>query len=356
MNLKLLLPGLIWPGANTPGMPDVTAGLALPSLERMLGSGKVTIAPRSSYLAELGRLFGVPDPLPVGRLRRLGEANRPEQTVEDSWLCADPVHLHFAREHLLLSDASGLEITPEEADALIDTINQFISAEEPALAGFERGAPDRWYLRLPADSVPAQFHPLEEAVGRPVSRFLPEGDQARRWQQIANEIQVLLHNHPVNQAREENGWPAINSIWFWGEDRDAPGSVGSDRSLGSTEPIAPTIEIHADEPVARGLAIAAGLTPLSVRQAPEGDARVVIDTLHRPALQLDLEGWRGALQALEQDWFAPLLEQVRNGTLKSVELIAPGDRASVTLTLTRADTWKFWRRPRTLRSLTPPDS
>jgi hypothetical protein len=31
-----------------------------------------------------------------------------------------------------------------------------------------------------------------------------------------NEIQMLLHEHPVNDVRQRRGRPVINSLWFWG--------------------------------------------------------------------------------------------------------------------------------------------
>ncbi|MCZ7655242.1 MAG: hypothetical protein M5R42_14705 [Rhodocyclaceae bacterium] len=53
-------------------------------------------------------------------------------------------------------------------------------------------------------------------TGRTIEPFLPQGDDAREWRRFINEAQVLLHNHPINMAREAEGRPTVNSLWPWG--------------------------------------------------------------------------------------------------------------------------------------------
>jgi hypothetical protein len=69
-------------------------------------------------------------------------------------LCCDPVHLHFARDTLLLADASGLAITRQEADTLMAGLNDTFSD----IGRFEAPAPDRWYVHLQERPAP-HFHP-----------------------------------------------------------------------------------------------------------------------------------------------------------------------------------------------------
>jgi hypothetical protein len=66
-----------------------------------------------------------------------------------------------------------------------------------------------------------------DALGGDMLAFLPEGNEARRWRSLANEAQVILHNHPRNQARLSAGLPPVNSLWFWGGGR-LPDSVHCD--------------------------------------------------------------------------------------------------------------------------------
>jgi hypothetical protein len=39
---------------------------------------------------------------------------------------------------------------------------------------------------------------------------------AKTCSSTCRRAQILLHQHPVNQARGERGLPPVNSLWFWG--------------------------------------------------------------------------------------------------------------------------------------------
>lgn len=334
VHLHLVLPGLIWP---TPHATAPAGELALPALERLLGLGERVALDARSAEAVLAGLFGVAaDALPVAALRRLGEADGEHADAAASWLCADPVHLQFAREHLLLTEYDAGELDQADADTLIAALNETFAD----LGRFEAATPRRWYLRLTA-ATRALLHPVGDVVGRPVAQFLPEGEDARLWQRTMNEVQIVLHNQPHNQAREAGGQRPVNSLWFWGAGA-LPATLA-----------APAPHIHADEPVARGLARRAGIAARSpeVQAALAGDSLVVLDALRQPALQLDLERWRDALATLERDWFAPLDAALASGRLKTLTLSAPGDRAGFTLTVRAGQRWKFWRKPLRLDTL-----
>ena len=69
-------------------------------------------------------------------------------------------------------------------------------------------------------ATPALVTPaLDTAAGRPLRELLPQGADAPRWRRWQNEIQMLLHAHPVNQARASRGRAAATSVWFWGGGR-----------------------------------------------------------------------------------------------------------------------------------------
>ena len=100
MQIQLLIPGLLWPVATLLGP---ASGLALDGLATLLGRGRRQVTAFEPYDRQLARLFGLRgDTLPMAALRRLGEADAPAPEPGSHWLCADPVNLSFAREHLLL--------------------------------------------------------------------------------------------------------------------------------------------------------------------------------------------------------------------------------------------------------------
>lgn len=338
MRIDLVVPGLVWPN---PGVSGLTTGLALPGLERLLGLGRVTQHGRMPIDTWLGKAFELPATrLPLGNLRRLGEPALPAPEANVNYLCADPVNLHFAREHLLLSALPEDEITAAEADALVASLNAFFLPLGDDIAGFEVATPERWYLKL--TKVPqTQFFALDDVIGRPVSHFMPEGADSRSWQRLSNEVQVLLHNHPINQAREAAGRRPVNSVWLWGD--------GDALSVPTRLPA----RVLSNSLLGRGLARSLGVACSDATGLPDGDAVIVLDELLRPGLFLELGTWREHLRRIEQVWFAPLLAAMKARRVTHLHIVAPGDRASLEITLRPSDCLKFWRGAVTLESVLP---
>lgn len=329
MHFELVLPGLAWPRG---GAAQAAGGLVLPALATLLGHAKVSWLPPVVPEIWLAQRFGARDArLPYAALRRLGEAS---PASDAHWLCCDPVHLHFARDKLLLADASGLAITADEANALIAGINDTFSD----IGRFEAPAPDRWYVAL-ADEPRPFFHPLPDVNGRPVQLFMPEGDDIARWARLANELEVWLYNHPVNAAREAAGQRPINGVWLWGA------------GFRQTPLTAPAPRIQAESAFARGLARHVGVEPESTERYLAGSGFAVVDRLHRPTLHVDEPAWQAAVTALERDWFAPLLAGLKSKQIRQLTLVAPGDKHSLRLDISAGDLWRFWRKPLPLASL-----
>ena len=107
MQLDLIIPGLSWL-ASYPGQHP-SHPLHLPALDALLGLSRGHWAPPRHTDALLADALGLRNDVSHALLRRSGEASPP--SPDGHWLCCDPVHLHFARDTLLLADASGLAIT-----------------------------------------------------------------------------------------------------------------------------------------------------------------------------------------------------------------------------------------------------
>lgn len=348
MLLHLVVPGLLWPRDS---IADVTRGLELPALHALLGRGRrarpeVQAEPdrRSTHGVRrpavsperwLCEAFGVrAEELPVGALRLLGEGHEPGA---DAWLCADPVHLRFSRNTLVVAGGGEPDLTRQEADQLVAELNVHLAEFGEFLAPH----PQRWYLR--AKRAPRIVtHSPAAVAGRTLEPFLPQGEDARDWRHLINEAQVLLHNHPLNAAREAAGRATANSLWPWGAGVLPAGAV------------APAPQVLADHPLARGLARLAGVpaAPLPPRaQDAVLHSLTLLETLSESAQSLDAAAWRSGLAELEGRWFAPSLAALKARRIHGLRLTALGDDATVDLTLDAGHLWQFWRRPKTLADL-----
>jgi hypothetical protein len=336
MHCRLLVFDLFWPDRD---FRDIYRELRTPALEQLLGKGRRR-AEAGSAEAWLCAQFDVDKQRdwPVAPYSLLADGGEPGV---HHWLRADPVHLKLEGNQLVLADSGIISVSQREAERITDSLNAHFS--EDGLS-FHPQRPDRWYLR--AEAAPAlETTALPDAAGRSIDALLPRGDDAQRWRARLNEVQMLLHRHPVNEERESAGKPPINSIWPWGG-----GKLQDSVS-------APCDTVWSSDPFAAGLAQAAhiatrnlpdGAADLLRASASEGVNLVVLDRLRGAAQYGDAHGWRECLQQLERDWFAPLLQALRQERVGMVSLHALGPAGMLSAEITRGDLRRFWRRVKSM--------
>lgn len=336
MHAEIVVPALLPRGNETP-YP------AMPALELLLARGRRASDERRSYEQWLGAACGrgEDDPLPAGALTLLAEGGAPGDAV---WLRADPVHLRLGRTDLTVVPAAMFSLDTQEADSFAEALNAHFETE------FELHAvrAKHWCAKIAA--MPRlSTHPTADVAGGDVDTNLPQGEDAKHWHALMNEVQMLLHRHPVNEARQARGVPEVNSVWFWGAGKlSEPATLAANFHWRS---------VTADDPLARGLALHAGrsaqLLPASadawLAQLPvEGRHLVVLDALRMPIAMGDTAGWSALLAELEARWFAPLLNALRSGRIGMLTLNAPDGREGLSVETVRGDLRHFWRRAKPL--------
>lgn len=341
MQLTLLVPELIWP---EPADTLALGQLAAPGFEWLDAHGAMTRAPHQPFETALADLFcqgAQAADTPFGALRLLGESGGIDANAarEGEWLCADPVHLRFHHERIVLADAGAFEISDDEAATLVADLNR----EFANVGSIHTATARRWYLKL-SPTVNPEFCPKSACAIAPLSAIAGrriDGDldgkptAITRW---LNEVQMFLHLHPVNEARQMKGQPAINSLWLWG-----PGALPAPADPGYAA-------VWSNNPLAAGFARAAGipcrpqpktLADLLAHASNEAQL-VVLDDLLPTVLYEDGEGWRRNFDTLERDWLQPQRAAL-GGPLTRVTLIAPTIYGKLQWTVGRGERWKFWK-------------
>ncbi|CAH2782874.1 MAG: Regulatory protein, RpfE type [Candidatus Burkholderia crenata] len=311
--------------------------------ERVIGEDFQRTLPHERWIA---RQFGVvneahgqaADEAPLAPYMLLADGETPGDTT---WAYVEPVHVRIARDHLVLIDPATLGMDDQEARTLFDVVKPLI--EDLGLT-IQAPQPARWYVAGPNLGTLAGTSPLR-ASGRNIEIWLPHeagtGERSRAWMKLQNEVQMAWFEHPLNEAREARGLPAINSIWL-----HAQGALGSVTS--------PFANVMSKAPATRGLALAADIVPqappesfaafMGSTTATDGRTLVEVDPFSAPFIEQDWARWNDAFGTLERDWFAPALAALENGTLGTLRLTLCSDTGSVSLTVTRGALRKFWRR------------
>jgi len=183
-------------------------------LQRLLAQAdRLTDGPRG-YLAGLEGYFACKAPqLPAAALTRellAGDA------ADATWLSADPAWVQPDMNGARLLACGQLQLSMDDAQSLADPLKPVFGDAGMLL---EVTSPDRWHLRLPANTPLPEFTAPEQALGEDLYLHLPQGPEGRRWRVLINEVQVILHQHPLNAERRAKGLSPINSLWLWGAGR-----------------------------------------------------------------------------------------------------------------------------------------
>ena len=325
-NCHILLPGLLRKEKNRAfSLPDAITLLCTRGRHESWSNIPDT---ESFLLAE----FGIPNQTGIGAITGLADGLDTEQ---DYWIRIDPVHLHLNRDQLILLDTKTFELQQDEADKLAHTINQHFKNEEFHIL---TPCPNRWYMRFNAEQNLA-FHPKNQVVGQSINPYLPTGEKGMEWRVLINEIQMLLFEHPVNEARETRGELTINSLWPWAQGR-LP--VIAKR---------PWERILSQNPLAAGLAALGGLEHMILPPTADrwidniqsGDLVILEDLLAFEQFD-DESAWNQAITNLEVNWFAPLLAALKSNRIDKLIFHPMSNSRVFHIETRRSDLWKLWRR------------
>jgi hypothetical protein len=195
--------------------------LRLPHLERLLArleAGASTPTdehslnlPHEHVLASCRRWPGADGRLPFAAAQARADGLSPA-AGEGGWGLLTPTHWQVGREQIVLRDPADLALDEAESRALWQVVHGLFHSEGWAL---HWGAPLRWYARH-ASLESLATASLDRVIGRPIDAWLPDRLAARHLRRLQSEAQMLLHTHPVNEAREARGALPVNSIWLSG--------------------------------------------------------------------------------------------------------------------------------------------
>jgi hypothetical protein len=107
---------------------------------------------------------------------------------------------------------------------------------------------------------------------------------------MTNEAQMLLHAHPVNEARDRRGELTINSIWLWGGGVSPEIFAGDFRAVWSTDPLANGLAQGAGLDAAQAPDTALQWLESMAQQGRDDHHLIVLDQLALPASHADRSG------------------------------------------------------------------
>lgn len=334
-HLEIILPFCIPPAALA---PDLLRQLHTPAFAKLIALASLgdiqqaedfcRLLPHESWLAGhflTGSRSGIaPSAAHLKELRQTSPANthfKMQQfgltPADGFWFTFNPVHIHIARDHLVLTDQRRLALSETEARALFEAAAGICAELGKQL---RYGDARTWFLRAD-DWQDLRTSTMDAACGHNIEIWLPQGAYAQAWRKLQNEIQMLWHIHPVNAEREMRGENIVNSAWLHG---------GSS----ALQTAAPALYTSYQ---ALAQAIATG--------NKQDDIRLLLDTLLEPALNNDWAAWLDAMHQMEADVFVPVLTALGKEDYTELSLIVTDAVQLARFKLNRRSLWKFWKKP-----------
>jgi hypothetical protein len=267
----------------------------------------------SSFFSALGMRADTP----VAPLALRGRGGDPG---DDYVVCAEPVHLEAGSGHAL-DVAVVSDLASADADTLVQMLDRHFAGDDVRFVP-KGGAP--WLARSAQASDVAMTTP-DGAHGAALAESLPRGRDAARWRRWQDEVAMLLHDHPVNRAREAGEMATVNAIWFFGGGRlrdvgDVPQVVVGDATGFVGDVVRGLARLRAD----RGLA-ARGATTSPREDGTSRNTRFAVDVAEAGTEEVALDRALAGLEARHVD---------------AVHLVAGGRAGAITWRVPAPGAWR----------------
>ena len=318
----------------TPSAAD-RAALAVP-----LGRARAAAVERGDWRGWLARRLGCGRlaSRPPAEVAALAAPDMPDAAVAapggGMWF-ATPVALLAALDHVRMLPDGWVTLRKDEAAQLAADFAATLGGTSLSLAA----AGAEGFL-LSGLEVQALTHDPARVLGADVAPWLPAGEGAGQLRRLATEIEMWLHEHPLQRALRRRGSPPATTLWLWGGGA-AAGDAGGPTPAGTLMPTATRDRAARAAAWPRGYGRDSWLAGLwqaaGERLTGDADAFAAIE----PAQDRDtIVVVRAAAGEAEARWLAPALAQLAARRCAGVQCVI-GDRA---FRFSRFDLVKPWRR------------
>lgn len=256
----------------------------------------------------------------------LGTIRLPENTA---W--AVPMWQQIGMNTTQQLDSRFIAISEYEAQNLIDSLNTFYTGD----AVFSALQPQIWQIQLPQMS---EWHipSVLDLDGQTDAMSRSEHQASAQWLQLSTEIQMFLHTHPINQARQQRGEIPINALWLWQPENGAPQANTFQAALTGSNSIWATISpsLHTQQPHD----LAQWQRICEENCVAMEQTQLFSEDFAQSYHNADIWAYQDTLNQWENRFFAPLDNLLQTGKLKQIQLIC--EQGSLTIDARR---WAFWK-------------
>lgn len=312
LHLTLAIPGLLWPHQQQ-SMPVIH----LPALDKLRHWGKFrpfAISRNEFYQHYLWQGSWLKQAKKQLNLNEKGHT-----------ILAIPTSQIAGLHQIQCLSGKALALTQIEAKNFCQVLNNWQEAEGWR---FWPVQPDLWLLTTPTK---LQFNSpaLLDLDGYIDGTTKPTGRDAMQILKYQTELQMLLHQHPLNHERGKRGLPPINAIWFETD------------HIGKANPSIPTFTNSTWAYCAQQFP--ADYDTLAAQLNDQSHFVLFNDELLQPSNQGDRFTYEQILQQWEQRWWQPLLTALHIRQIRQLDITTDGAHGGL-LHIRKPRITPFWRK------------
>ncbi|MFM8480697.1 MAG: hypothetical protein ACKOCF_05815 [Gammaproteobacteria bacterium] len=246
----------------------------------------------------------------------------------EAWL-ATPLHLMAGLKTLHFPANGILRLPPAEALELAESFAKVFGADELALQPADSAG-----FVLSSFSAPgAETVDPARLIGEGIETLLPSGAESAALRALTSEIEMWLHDLPLNRRRELRGEPRVSTLWLWGG-----GAPPRDPIVATpAAPEARFSRLVADDIWVRSIARLAGLECAPLVLPLESLHESAADDEATVCVVAPLAGV--SPEIFDREVIAPAAAALAAGRLERFAVVANDRSVSASVT----DRYRFWR-------------
>ncbi len=191
-------------------LPNLQALLALLPRQQVLQDGDETPLHMPHERVHARALGGQPNACWPWAAWHWAQSGHQSSTTAQAWMT--PCHWQIGMDQVTLLNPDNLHLTDEESQQLLQAMQPFLQ---------EDGLQVTWHSALLWHAqgemlASLAYASLDRVIGQNVQHWMPDSPAARPLQRLQSEMQMLLYNHPVNNAREARRQYTVNAFWLHG--------------------------------------------------------------------------------------------------------------------------------------------
>ena len=182
----------------------------LPALNRVLGFAAVSDNRDYSIDAIIQSALGLTSAatsLPMAQAFADSDKDDPARLI-----LAEAVHLRADLHSAVVLPISKTPENIQDINLIINDLNDLFNVDYDMTAVGD----GVFLMRLREFDAPVLYPQVLSVLGKSITPFVEQSRQILPWYRLLNEIQMFMHQHPINDERLRQGRLPINSLWFWG--------------------------------------------------------------------------------------------------------------------------------------------